>query len=429
MLQRSAKRVVTPGADVSPADPPTGPVARRWVRLLGGVLAGLCVAAGLTPAQAQKRYDAGANDSSVLVGQTLPYSGPASAYGTLGRVEAAYLRKVNDAGGILGRRITLISLDDAYSPPKTVEMTRRLVEKDEVLLLFNMVGAATNSAVHKYVNDRHIPHLLLATGASKFADPKSFPWSMPGLPTYALETRLYAKHILATRPRARIAALYQDDDAGRDWMDGLKEGLGAQVGQIVAEASFQASDATIDSQVIALQASGADVLVTMGIAKFGALAIRKVHDLGWKPTHYMVSVAAQVNATFIPAGVDKAVGVLSAGTAKDPRDPQWADHPGMKDYLSFMKAYLPAGDPMDGLNVAGYNSAQILVQILRQCGDDLTHDNVMRQAANLHDLQLPMLLPGIAINTSPTDYLVYKSVQMRRFDGVRLINLGEVIKL
>ena len=403
--------------------------ARRRSRVVAGILAGLCSLAALTAALAQKRYDPGASDTAILVGQTLPYSGPASAYGTLGRVEAAYLRKINDEGGILGRRITLISLDDAYSPPKTVEMTRRLVEKDEVLLLFNMLGAPTNSAVHKYVNDRHIPHLLLATGASKFADPKNFPWTLPGSPTYALETRLYAKHILATRPKARIAALYQDDDAGRDFMDGLKAGLGAQVGQIVAEASFQASDATIDSQVIALQASGADVLVTMGIAKFGALAIRKVHDLGWKPTHYMVGVAAQVSATFVPAGVDKAVGVLSAGTAKDPRDPQWADDPGMKDYLAFMKAYYPAGDPLDGLNVTGYNSAQVLVQVLRQCGDDLTHDNVMRQAANLRDLTVPMLLPGIVINTSPTDYLMYKSLQMRRFDGVRLINLGELIKL
>ena len=304
----------------------------------------------------------------------------------------------------------MISLDDAYSPPKTVEMTRRLVEKDEVLLLFNMLGTPTNSAVHKYVNDRHIPHLLLATGANKFADPKNFPWTLPGNPTYALETRLYAKHILATRPTARIAALYQDDDAGRDWLDDLKAGLGAQVGQIVAEASLQASDSIIDSQLIALQASGADVLVTMGIAKFGALAIRKLHDLGWKPTHYRVSAAANVSATFIPAGVDKAVGVLSAGTTKDPRDPQWADDAGMSDYLAFMKTHYPAGDPLDSLNVAGYNSAQILVQVLRQCGDDLTHDNVMRQAAHLRDLQLPMRLPGIAINTSPTDYLRCKSM-------------------
>ena len=323
----------------------------------------------------------------------------------------------------------MISLDDAYSPPKTVEMTRRLVEKDEVLLLFNMLGTPTNSAVHKYVNDRHIPHLLLATGASKFAEPKNFAWTLPGNPTYALETRLYAKHILATRPTARIAALYQDDDAGRDWLDGLKAGLGVQVGQIAAEASFQASDSIIDSQLIALQASGADVLVTMGIAKFGALAIRKLHDLGWKPTHYMVSAAANVSATFVPAGVDKAVGVLSAGTTKDPRDPQWADDAGMKDYQAFMKTHYPAGDPLDSLNVAGYNSAQILVQVLRQCGDDLTHDNVMRQAAHLRDLQLPMRLPGIAINTSPTDYLRCKSMQLRRFDGVRLINLGELSKL
>ncbi len=429
MQHPSTRSIVTPNPDWPQASSPTASRARRWVRALHCIVTCLCFLVVLTPALAQKRYDPGASDTTILVGQTLPYSGPASAYGTLGRVEAAYLRKINDAGGLLGRRITVISLDDSYSPPKTVEMTRRLVEKDEVLLLFNMLGAPTNSAVHKYVNDRHIPHLLLATGASKFADSKNFPWTMPGQPTYALETRLYAKHILATRPKARIAALYQDDDAGRDWMDGLKAGLGAQVGQIVAEASFQASDATIDSQLIALQASGADVLVTMGIAKFGALVIRKLHDLGWKPTHYMVGVAAQVSATFIPAGVDKAVGVLSAGTAKDPRDPQWADDPGMQDYLAFMKAYFPAGDPLDGLNVAGYNNAQVLVQVLRQCGDDLTHDNVMRQAANLRDLTLPMLLPGILINTSPTDYLMYKSLQMRRFDGVRFVNVGEPTKL
>jgi branched-chain amino acid transport system substrate-binding protein len=382
-----------------------------------------------SPVAAQNRYDPGASDSEIKVGNTMPYSGPLSSFGTEGRTLSAYFKKVNEEGGIRGRKITFISLDDAYSPPKTVEMTRRLVEQDQVLLLAGMLGSPTNSSIQKYVNAAHIPHLFVLSGASKFSDPKNFPWTLPLVLTYAVEAQIYAKHILSTKPNAKIAVISQNDDYGKDYLNGFKQGLGEHVQQIVAEATYETTDATVDSQILRLQASGADVLLHFSAPKFAAQAIRKVYDLGWRPTQYVANPASGVSATLAPAGVDRSIGIISAATAKDPRDPQWADDAGMKEYFSFMKAYYPEGDPLDGLNAAAYNAGSALVQVLRQCGDDLRRDNVIRQAANLKNLQLPLLLPGIVINTSADDYRPFKRLELRRFDGTRYIRFGELISI
>ncbi|MGE5118320.1 MAG: ABC transporter substrate-binding protein [Betaproteobacteria bacterium] len=392
------------------------------------VCAGLALAFAAPSALAQKKYDPGASDTEIKVGQTMPYSGPASAYGTIGKAEAAYFRKVNEEGGVNGRKINLISLDDGYSPPKTVEMTRRLVEQDEVLLLFQGLGTAMNTAVHQYLNSKKVPQLFVATGASKWNDPSGHPWTMGWQPNYQTETRIYARHIMQTRPDAKIAVLYQNDDYGRDYLKGLHDGLGDKAAKmIVAEVSYEVTDPTIDSQMNQLKASGADVFVDITTPKFAAQAIRKAYDIGWKPVHYLNNVSVGVGSVLKPAGLEKSVGLISSNYGKDPTDPQWADDPGMNEWRAFMKKYYPEGDPSDANNVYGYAVARTLVQVLKACGDNLTRENVMRQAASLKDFDTGVALPGIRINTGPADFAPIEQVQLVRFDGKTWARFGEVL--
>jgi len=398
---------------------------RRRAVLAFGV--GAALGAPLTAVRAQKRYDPGASDTEIKVGQTMPYSGPASSYGTIGRAEAAYFRKINDEGGVNGRKINFMSLDDAYSPPKTVEMTRRLVEQDEVLLVFGGLGTPSNTAIHKYMNAKKVPQLFVATGASKWNDPQNYPWTMGWQPNYQTESKIYARHILQSRPAAKIAVLYQNDDYGKDYLKGFHDGLGDKAKLIVAEASYEVTDATVDSQVLQLQGSGADTFFNITTPKFAAQAIRKAWDSGWKPVHYLNGVSASVGTVLTPAGLEKSIGLISTIYGKDPTDKQWENDAGFKDWLAFMKKYYPDGSLTDSFNVYGYSVAQTLVQVLKQCGDNLTRENVMRQAANLKDFATPMALPGIRINTSPTDYAPIKAMQFVRFDGKTWSLFGDVM--
>ena len=379
-------------------------------------------------ALAQKKYDPGASDTEIKIGQTMPYSGPASAYGTIGKSEAAYFRKINDEGGINGRKINFISLDDAYSPPKTVEMVRRLVEQDEVLLLFGSLGTSSNTAIHKYMNTRKVPQVFISTGASKWNDPKHYPWTMGLQPSSQSEASIYARHILQTRPNAKIGVLYQNDDYGKDYLKGLKDGLGDKAAaMIVAQATYEVTDPTIDSQIVQLQSSGADVFINISGPKFAAQAIRKVYDIGWKAVQYMNSVSSSVGAVLQPAGLDKSVGLITAAYIKNPTDPQWDNDPAMIEWRTFMKKYYPDGDLADGYNVFGYGAARTLVQVLKQCGDTLTRENVMKQAANLKNFDSGMTLPGIRINTSPTDFAPIKGLQLSRFDGKQWVSFGAIM--
>jgi branched-chain amino acid transport system substrate-binding protein len=379
-------------------------------------------------ALAQKKYDPGASDTEIKIGQTMPYSGPASAYGTIGRAEAAYFKKVNDEGGINGRKVVFTSLDDGYSPPKTVEATRRLVEQDQVLLMFGSLGTAHNTAIHAYMNAHNVPQLFVATGASKWNDPKNHPLTMGWQPNYQTETQIYAKHILQTRPNAKIGVLYQNDDYGKDYLKGLKDGLGDKAGSmIVAELSYEVTDPTVDSQILQLQGSGADVFVNITTPKFAAQAIRKAYDSGWKPVHYLNNVSGSVGSVLTPAGLEKSVGVITGIYGKDPTDPTWENDSGMIAWRAFMKKYYPEGDLTDTGNVYGYAAARTMVQVLKQCGDNLTHENVMRQAASLKDFDPGTFLPGIKINTSPSDYAPIKAVQLARFDGKTFVRFGEVL--
>jgi branched-chain amino acid transport system substrate-binding protein len=389
--------------------------------------AACAIALALPAAHAQKKYDPGASDTAIKIGQTMPYSGPASAYGTIGKVEAAYFRKVNDEGGINGRKIEFISLDDGYSPPKTVEMTRRLVEQDQVLLMFNQLGTPSNTAIHKYMNAKKVPQLFVATGASKWNDPKDYPWTMGWQPNYQAEAKIYALYILKTRPDAKIGVLYQNDDYGKDYLKGFRDGLGDKVKMIVAEASYEVTDATVDSQILQLQGSGADTLFDITTPKFAAQAIRKAYDSGWKPLHFLDGVSASVGSVLKPAGLDKAVGVISTIYGKDPTDKEWENDPAMKDWTAIMKKYYPDGSLTDAFNVYGYSVAQTLVQVLRQCGDNLTRENVMKQAASLKDFSTPMALPGIKINTSATDYAPIEAMQLVKFNGTQWVRFGEVL--
>jgi len=366
----------------------------------------------------------------VKIGQTMPYSGPASAYGTIGRVQAAYFKKINDEGGVNGRKLNLISLDDAYSPPKTVEQVRRLVEQEKVAFVFNSVGTAANSAVHKYLNTKQVPQLFVSTGATKWGDPQNHPWTIGFNPTYQLEGKTYAKHILANRPKAKIAVLYQNDDYGKDLLHGLKEGLGDKAKKmIVAESTYEVSDATVDSQIATLAGSKADTFVNIATPKFAAMALRRIHDTGWKPFHYLNQVGASITSVIMPAGPEKAVGALTIGYFKDPNDPQYANDPATQRYREFMKKYYPEGDPKDGTNTYGYIAAQVAVQVLKQCGSDVSPQNIMKQAASLKDFAPEMLLDGITMNTSPTDFFPFDQVQMVKFNGKNWEPQGEVIKV
>jgi branched-chain amino acid transport system substrate-binding protein len=390
------------------------------------VLAALGLALAATPALAQKKYDPGATDTEIKIGQTMPYSGPASAYGTIGKVEAAYFKMINESGGINGRKINFISLDDGYSPPKAVEMIRRLVEQDEVLFTVNTLGTPTNSAIHRYMNQKKVPHLFLATGASKWNDPKNFPWTMGFNTNYQSEAKLYAQHILATKPNAKIAVLYQNDDYGKDYLKGFMDGLGAKAQtMIVKSATYEVTDPTVDSQIVTLQSSGADTFFNITTPKFAAQAIRKVADVGWKPVHYLNQVSASVGSVLKPAGLDKSVGLVSMQYIKDPSDPKWANDKAMQDYMAFMKKYLPDLDPMDANNTYGLAVAQLTAQVLRQCGDNLTRENVMKQAANIRNFQVPMALPGVLAHTTPDDFAPFQTMQLIRFDGKTWVAFGE----
>jgi len=381
------------------------------------VLTAAIVALATTAFAADKTYDPGASDTEIKIGQTMPYSGPASGYGTQGRTEAAYWKMINAKGGINGRKITFLSMDDGYSPPKTVEQTRKLVEQDEILADIGSLGTPTNTAIQKYLNGKKVPHILISTGAAKWNDPKNFPWTTPFYPPYEQEAQIYAKYVLKELPAAKIAVLYQNDDFGKDYLRGFKEGLGDKTGLIIKELSYEVSEPTIDSQIVALKASGADTLLTIATPKFGAQSIRKVSDLGWKPTHFIVSVASSIGGVLEPAGRDASTGLITALALKVVGDPAWDNDQGVKDYLAFMKEWYPDGNPIDGSNQVGYGSAQFTAIILKNCGDTLTRENVLKQATNLKNISLPLFLPGITVTVTPDNYSTFSTFRLAKFDG------------
>lgn len=385
------------------------------------------VALAATPARAVGTYGPGVTDTEIKIGNTGPYSGPLSNASPVPLSMQAYFRMINDQGGVNGRKIKWISYDDAYSPPKTVEMTRRLVEEDHVLFLSGSVGTPTNSAVWHYLNKMQVPQLFPATGATKWNDPKGHPWTMAFFISYQAEGHIYAAYILKNKPDAKIAVLYQNDDFGKDYLKGVVDGLGAKAATMIkAKATYESTDATVDSQIVTLQSAGCDVLITIAIPKFGAQAIKKVAEIGWHPLHILNGIASSVGATLKPAGFANAKGIISDSFLKDPTDPEWHNDPGYLQWLSFMDKYYPTGDKTDNQTVYGYSIAQTTVQVLKQCGNDLTRENVMKQAANLH-LPLPMLLPGIVINTSPTNFGPIHQAQLRRFNGQRYVPFGPIL--
>jgi branched-chain amino acid transport system substrate-binding protein len=382
-----------------------------------------------TSAHAQKKYDPGATDTEIKIGQTVPFSGPASAYATIGKAQAAYFNMINEQGGVNGRKINLIQYDDAYSPPKAVEQVRKLVESDEVLLTFQIIGTPSNAAVQKYLNAKKVPQLFAATGASKFTDPKNFPWTLGFNPNYFVEGRIYGQYILKQYPDAKVGVLYQNDDLGRDYLSGIKSGLGDKAAtMVVAEASYEMSDPTIDSQILKLKSAGVDLLFSASTPKFAAQTIKKNAELGWKPVHILDINATSVGAVMQPAGLEASKGVISVNYGKDPLDPTWKDDPGMKKYFDFMAKYYPDGDKTSSFNTYGYGTAQLMVHVLKQCGDDLTRENVLRQATNLKNVQLDLSLPGIVGNTTPNDYRVNKQLQMMKFNGERWELFGPILE-
>ena len=397
------------------------------LHLLAGTVVAIALSA--TSASAQKKYDTGASDTEIKIGQTVPFSGPASAYAGIGKTQAAYFKMINEQGGINGRKLNLIQYDDAYSPPKAVEQVRKLVESDEVLFTFQIIGTPSNAAVQKYLNAKKVPQLLAATGASKFTDPKNFPWTMGFNPNYQSEGRIYGQYILKNHPNAKIGILYQNDDLGRDYITGLKEALGGKAAtMIVAEASYELTDPTIDSQIVRLKAAGADLLYDASTPKFAAQAIKKAADLGWKPVHILDINASPISATLKPAGLDISKDIISTAYGKDPGDPQWKDDAGMKAYFAFMDKYYPEGDKQNTVNIYGYSTAELLVYILQQCGDDLTRENIMKQATSLKNVTGGLALPGMVTNTSPTDYRINKQMQMMKFNGERWELFGPIIE-
>jgi branched-chain amino acid transport system substrate-binding protein len=383
-------------------------------------------ALGAVPAAAQPKYDPGVSDREIKVGNIMPYSGPLSAYAIIGKTQAAFFNKVNAEGGVNGRKITFVSYDDGFSPPKTVEQARKLVESDEVLLLFQSLGTPTNLAIQKYLNNKKVPQLFVATGATRFGDPKNFPWTMGWQPTYQTEGRIYAKYLLQNHPNGKIGVLYQNDDSGKDYLKGLKDGLAGKM-TIAAEAPYEVTDPTIDSQIVTLKSAGIDVFFNEASPKFAAQAIRKAAELNWKPVQLLASISNSVGSVLKPAGLDNAKGVLSTAYLKDPTDPLWKDDPAVREWEAFMAKYYPDGDRTSTFTVYGYLTAQTFVHVLKQCGDDLTRENVMKQAASLKDLRLGMLLPGIAINTGPSDYYPVEQMQMTRFNGEYSELFGPVI--
>jgi branched-chain amino acid transport system substrate-binding protein len=377
--------------------------------------------------RAANQYGPGVTDTEIKIGNTCFYTGPASSYGTIGKAMAAYYRMVNDQGGVNGRKLTFLSYDDAYSPPKTVEQTRRLVEQDEVLLDAGPLGTPTNSAIWQYMNQKKVPQLFVSTGATKWDDPKGHPWTIGWQPNYQSEGRIYATFIQKEKPNGKIGVLYQNDDFGKDYLKGLKDGLGDRKSLVVVEASYETLDPTVESQIVDMKAAGCEVFVNTAIPKFAAQAIRKAVEIEWKPLHVLSSIGNSVAATLKPAGLENAKGLVSDFYLKDPTDPRWKDDDGYKWWVSFMDKYYPEGDKTDAGNVYGPSNAATVVQVLKQCGDELTRENVMKQAANLHDFMVPMLLAGIKINTSPTDFAPVKQVQMGRFDGTKWELFGELL--
>ena len=392
-------------------------------------IAAMLAAVFASPAAlAQKKYDQGASDKEILLGHINPYSGPASAYGTIGRSIAAYFKKVNEEGGVNGRQLNMISYDDGYSPPKTVEMARKLVEQDKVLLIFQPLGTPPNSAIHKYMNAKKVPQLFVATGATKWNDPKGYPWTMGWQPNYQTEASIYATHILKTKPNAKIAILYQNDDYGKDYLEGFLKGLGDKgKAMIVKQVSYEVTDPTVDSQMAQLQASGADTFFNITTPKFAAQAIRKAWDSGWKPVHYLNNVSGSIGTVLTPAGLDKSVGLITTQYLKDPTDKAWANDKAILDWQAFMKKYYPEGSLTAAENFYGWNVAQTMVQVIKQAGNDLTRANIMKQAASLKDFVLPGALPGIKLNTSATDFAPFESVQLARFDGKEWARFGDII--
>jgi branched-chain amino acid transport system substrate-binding protein len=390
--------------------------------LLAAVLVALTSAA---PAVADDMP--GVTATEIKIGNTNGYSGPNSAVSVIAKLETAFFKMVNDQGGVAGRKINFISLDDGYSPPKTLEQVRRLIEEDQVALLFNALGTPTNSAIHRYVNEKKVPHLFISSGADKWGDYQHFPWSMGFQPSFRTEAQIYAKYILKEKPNAKIAILYQNDDFGKDYVAGMKDVLGEKFDKMVVTASYEATDPTIDSQITSLQAAGANVLLVAAISKFAAQAIRKVHDLDWKPLFFMSNASTSIGAVIKPARPENAIGLITAGYLKDPNGPMWKNDAGMNEWRDFMAKYMPGADTTDGAYVFAYAVSKAMLQVLKQCGDDLGRENIMKQAANLHDLELPTLLPGIKLNTSPTNYHPIRQMQFAKFDGSIWVPFGDVI--
>ncbi len=400
-------------------------ITRRKTLVAGLLLPGMLAA---TPALAQKKYSTGASDTEIKLGNTMPYSGNASAYGANGRSEAAFFRMINDQGGINGRMINFISLDDGYSPPKTMELTRQMVERDGVLAMFAALGTAPNTAVHKYLNQKKVPQLFVGTGASKWGDPKNYPWTMGLIPDYHGEGYVYAKHILKTVKDPKIAVLRQNDDVGVDYLTGFREGLGDQADKLIVMVStYEVTDPTVDSQMLQLKNSGANVFFNITTPKFAAQAIKKASEIGWKPTQYLVNVAASIGAVIRPAGVENSEGIITALYLKDVTDPKWDDSPDIKTWRAFMAKYLPNANPAENGYAVGYMFANVMAETLKRCGDDLTRENLMRQAASLKDLEVPLLVPGSRVNTSATDFYPVKDLQMSRMEGGHWIAFGPLM--
>jgi branched-chain amino acid transport system substrate-binding protein len=370
----------------------------------------------------------GVSATEIRIGQTMPYSGPASAYAVIAKFETLYFDMINEQGGINGRKVVLLSRDDGYNPAKTVEATRRLVEEEQVAFIFNSLGTAPNTAIEKYLNERKIPQIFVSTGADKFGDYQNFPWTIGYQPSYRTEAQVYAKYILKAQPKAKIGVFYQNDDFGKDYVRGLRDILGDRYAQmVVKEATYEVTDTTVDNQIISLQASGADTLVTGATPKFAAMAIRKVYALGWRPEHFLTNVSVSVSSVIEPVGMEKAVGIISAAYHKDPGEPAFKNDPGLKSYRQFMRQHLPDADATDVNYVFGYSTSLLLIQVLKQCGNDLSRENIIRQAANLKDLSVPTLLPGIKVNTGPMNYHPLRQLQLIRWDGRVWVRFGDVI--
>ena len=402
-------------------------LSRQQLRIAVFSTAVIAFATTAGSALAQKKYDTGATDTEIKIGNIMPYSGPASAYGVIGKTEEAYFKKINSEGGINGRKINFVSYDDGYSPPKAVEQARKLVESDEALLVFNSLGTANNSAIQKYMNSKKVPQLFVATGATKWNDPKDFPWTMGWQPSYQSEARIYAKYLMKEKPTARIAIFYQNDDFGKDYLKGLKDGLGAKASMITAEESYETAEPTIDNHIVKLKATGADVFISITTPKFAAQAIKKLAEIEWKPLHIVSNVSASVGSVIKPAGFENSQGILSAAYAKDGADSQWDNDPGMKKFYAFLEKYFPEGNKLDLSVVYGYGAAQTMAKVLEMCGDDVTRANVMKQAASLKDFAPDTLLPGVKINTSATDFAPIEQLQMMRFKGEKWELFGDII--